>query len=154
MIKDIKFELFEQKDKEEIFKIMRIFYSSPFLINKPSDRVIKNDIEACLNKDIPLEGYKVVYENEIVGYFMLSFSYSTEFGCMCVWFEDLYLREEFRNKHIGTKIFDFVFAKYPKDKYRIRLEVEKNNIRAIGLYTKCGFKENKYIHMDSNPKYE
>ena len=61
--------------------------------------------------------------------------------------------EEYRNKHIATKLMDYMF----KNNLYINsysLEVNVNNIAAINLYKKYGFKQeairkNYYVNEDA-----
>ena len=65
---------------------------------------------------------------------------------MVLLIEELYIKEEYRNHGIGTKVLDFLKEEY-KDYRRIRLEVEKNNLRALKLYKKIGFDNLEYLQM-------
>lgn len=76
---------------------------------------------------------------------MLAKSYSTEFGKNCIWIEDLYLLPNARDSGIGKAFFAFLREKYPDEV--LRLEAEKENVRAIALYEKCGFEELPYTEM-------
>ena len=58
---------------------------------------------------------------------MVAKSYSTEYGGMCVWVEDLYMKEEARGLGIGTAFFRFLDEKYKDQAVRFRLEVEEDN---------------------------
>ncbi len=83
--------------------------------------------------------------NKYSGYAMLAKSFSTEFGKNCIWIEDLYIVPSARSRGIGRAFFDFVRKKYPD--CVLRLEVEKENVRAIALYEKCGYKTLPYSEM-------
>ena len=81
----------------------------------------------------------------IVGYAMLAKSFSTEFGKPCIWIEDLYLIPRYRHRGVGSKFFAFTESKYPDALFR--LEAERNNLSAIGVYKKNGFTELPYLEM-------
>lgn len=149
---NLKFELINENDFDDIFKMMRDFYSSPAVINKIEDAIIIRDIKSCIDKSINLQGYKVIFEDNLSGYFMLTESYSTEFGCKCIWIEDIYIKENYRHRGIGTEIFKYIKKLYPVGEYRLRLEVEKNNTNAKKLYTKSGFELTEYDLMEISPK--
>lgn len=83
--------------------------------------------------------------NKYSGYAMLAKSFSTEFGKNCIWIEDLYVLPSARSHGIGRAFFEFVRKKYPD--CVLRLEVEKENVRAIALYEKCGYKTLPYSEM-------
>jgi ribosomal protein S18 acetylase RimI-like enzyme len=76
---------------------------------------------------------------------MVAKSYSTEFGKPCIWIEDLYLKEPYRHKGIGSGVLQFIIEQFPGCVYR--LEVEEENAPAVHTYRKNGFREMPYIEM-------
>ena len=134
-----------QEDRETLVNMMKEFYSSPAVFTNGSREIFSSSISACINKSPYLDGYVFEFDNKIVGYGMIAKSFSTEFGKPCYWIEDLYLLSDFRGKKIGTQFFDFVFNNYTDGIFR--LEVEKENEKAIALYKKCGFSYLPYLEM-------
>ena len=105
-----------------------------------SDTFKKEIIQISDKKDIleeenPFSKYLVyIYENNVIAfcyyyeiYDKLEISY-------------IFVKEEFRNKKIASKLIKYLIENN-KDKYNITLEVKKDNINAIKLYKKFGFKE-------------
>ena len=137
-----------QDDKDEVINMMEVFYSSEAVYTNGSKDIFENDFYACISDNPFIEGYIFVNKNYITGYAMVVKSFSTEFGKPCIWIEDLYIKEEYRGQKIGTMFFDFIQNKY-KD-VLLRLEVEDDNIAAIGLYKKCGFEVLPYQEMMKN----
>ena len=76
---------------------------------------------------------------------MVSKGFSTEAGKVCIRIEDLYVKSEYRGLGLGGKFFDFLEKKYPDTV--IKLEVDKENERAIKLYEKCGYQNLPYFVM-------
>ena len=128
----------------EVLKMMRVFYDSPAVLHTSSDEVLKNDIEACIGDCPYLDGYVFVEGGVIAGYSMVSKSFTTEYGGICAWIEDLYIREEFRRQGIAKKFFKALPGLYP-DIVRFKLEVEPENERAIETYKNCGY---SLLHYD------
>ena len=147
-----KITKFKEKDKEPIKVLIKELYFSPAVLHKPSEQIIENIVNACLDKKTNVIGYKLVYKQIIVGYFILAKSFSTEYGVECIWLEDLFIKEEYRNKGFGKIAFDYIQNKYTNKGIRLRLEVEENNYKAINFYTRNGMIKNKYIVMEINPK--
>lgn len=138
------------EDKESVTEMMRVFYASEAVLSNGSDEIFINDIENCVNDSPYLEGY-VFEETEtgkIQGYAMVAKSFSTEFGKPCMWIEDLYIKDEYRGIGLGSRFLNYIQEKYSDS--IIRLEVEKENTRAIRVYEKCGFLELPYMEMKSN----
>lgn len=99
----------------------------------------------CIADNSYLEGFVVENESEIIGYTMIAKSFSTEFGKMCIWIEDLYLKDNYRKMGIGKKFMEFISNNY-KDCI-FKLEVEKENQNAFKLYKKNGFEILPYLEM-------
>ena len=84
----------------------------------------------------PYRKYYVYSEGEDVGYIVIDIIYDR------AEIVDVFVKEEFRNRKIGTNMLEYVI-KLIKDLnlVNITLEVRANNIYAIKLYEKFGFKE-------------
>ena len=132
---------------EEVLKMMRIFYDSPAVLHTSSDNVLRNDIDACIGDCPYLDGYVFVEDGVIAGYSMVSKSFTTEYGGICAWIEDLYVKEEFRRRGISKEFFEELSGMYP-DIVRFKLEVEPENERAIETYKKCGYDKLHYDIME------
>ena len=137
----------ENKDRQDVFSMMRKFYDSPAIITKSSDDVLMKDISDCIS-DMPfIEGYVFEINNKIVGYSMIAKSYSTEFGGICIWIEDLYIDSDYRHKGIATDFFKYIESIYNKSAVRYRLEVELENENAVSAYKKNGYSVLPYVQM-------
>lgn len=137
----------EKKDTKYVFKMMREFYNSPAVITKSPDEILKKDIADCIG-DMPfIEGYVFEENNTIIGYSMIAKSYSTEFGGICIWIEDIYIEPEHRRKGISTRFFKYIEKVYGNIAVRYRLEAEEENKSAVLSYKKNGFSVLPYIQM-------
>ena len=132
-------------DREAVLEMMRTFYASPAVLSNGSEEIFLNDIENCINGNPYLEGYIIEDSTAIQGYAMIAKSFSTEFGRQCIWIEDLYIKSECRGLGAGKMLIDFITQKYTDCIFR--LEVEKENERAVKLYEKCGFELLPYMEM-------
>lgn len=137
--------LMERCDKSEVIKMMRTFYASDAVMTNGSEEIFDADIEGCLGDSPYIEGYVFEENGEIQGYGMLAKSFSTEFGKPCIWIEDIYVKDAYRSLGIGSAFLRFVEERYPDTV--LRLEVEKENERALNVYKKCGFYELPYMEM-------
>ena len=136
----------KQIDAEEVFQMMRVFYDSPAVFHTSSDAVLRKDIEDCIGKMPFVDGYVFEEDGILLGYAMTTPSYTTEYGGLCIWLEDLYIKPEYRHMGIGTKFFDFMEQTYP-DAVRYKLEVEQKNEKAIAAYKKNGYGISPYFEM-------
>ena len=141
----IKIRKMIREDKEIIIDMMRVFYASPAVLSNGSEEIFEADVENCVNESPYLEGFVFEEKGEILGYGMIAKSFSTEFGCPCIWIEDIYLKEDYRGLGVGSRFFSLIEEKYPM--HILRLEAEEENERAIAVYKKNGFDVMPYLEM-------
>ena len=135
----------EEKDRSAVLEMMRVFYASPAVLSNGSEEIFQNDIENCVNNSPYAEGFVVEEDGQVQGYAMVAKSYSTEFGKPCIWIEDLYLKEPYRGKGLGSRMLQFITEQFPGSIFR--LEVEEENAHAIATYQKNGFDVLPYMEM-------
>lgn len=141
MIRDVIYS-----DKDEILNMMKDFYSSPAVLHSVDESNFVNTFKMATDKSPYVRILISENENEITGYCQLSISYSNEVGGICIFIEELMIKDKFQNTGLGTEFLKFVFSSYPEAK-RFRLEVTKENERAFHLYKKMGFEVLPYIQM-------
>lgn len=130
---------------EQVVSMMRTFYASPAVFTNGSEEIFQRDVEECVGDSPFASGYLLQRDGEIAGYAMLAFGYSTEFGKRTVWIEDIYVKDSFRSAGIGSVFLKFIQEKFSD--YLLRLEVERENVRAVHVYRKAGFEELPYVEM-------
>lgn len=85
--------------------------------------------------DSPFSREVIYMTNDIIiGYLSYSVMYEK------AEINNIYVSEQYRSQGIGSKLLDYLVKKC-KICENITLEVRKNNINAISLYKKYGFKE-------------
>lgn len=137
----------EAKDTGEVLEMMRVFYDSPAVLHEVSEEALRCNVEACVGDNPFIEGY-VFWQNEkTAGYGMLAKSFSTEFGGVCIWVEDIYLKPEYRGSGIGRQFLNYVEEQYQGKAVLLKLEVEESNAGAVAVYKKCGYVELPYMEM-------
>lgn len=142
------FREIKPEDRDYLLAMMMELYMSPAVIHKPNVDLLMRDIDACFDIDIPLTCYVFTLDESIIGYSMIVKSFSTEYGLPCIWIEDLFIKSKYRNRGIGREYFSFIKNKYPINKYRIRLEVAKDNVRANRFYENMGMSDIEYIQKE------
>ena len=136
----------QQKDTEEVFAMMRVFYDSPAVFHTSSDQILRQDIADCVS-DMPLiDGFVFEDQGQLAGYAMTALNYTTEYGGISVWLEDLYIKPEYRGRGLSSRFFRHMEQCYPQA-VRFKLEVEKENEIAIAAYQKNGYGISPYIEM-------
>jgi ribosomal protein S18 acetylase RimI-like enzyme len=75
-----------------------------------------------------------------IGYVVLIFSYSLEYGGRSACIDELYLQPAYRGKNIGTQALQFMESICRSHSIQLlQLEVQFNNPRAQALYSRLGF---------------
>lgn len=136
---------FEEKDIVEYKKMSAEFYSSDAVLHNIPSCYIDAFIEEALKSDEYCGCYMIESGGELAGYAVTAKTFSQEAGGIVLWLEELYIKEKFRGKGLGSEFFAYIL-KTPKVK-RFRLEYEKDNLRAEKLYKKLGFSELPYRQM-------
>ncbi len=88
-----------------------------------------------------------------IGFLILAFMFSFEFGGRIAFLDELYLGDKARGKGYGKYAVNFVKAYAAgNDLKAIFLEVEHHNERAAGLYEASGFKDHHRRLMIYRPE--
>ena len=125
------------------------FYSSKAVAHNIDVKIIEATFNAAVSKSPFIRAFMIEDDNKPVGFGLVSFSHATEVGGLTVLLEDLYLSESCRGKGFGSMFLKFIEREYPSAK-RFRLEVSKENTRAIDLYRKLGYEILEYVQMVKN----
>lgn len=90
----------------------------------------------------------LITADEVIGYTIIVYWWSNEFGGLVAILDELYIKPEFRNRHYGTRtIRDLQAMAADRGVKRMILEVDKGNDRAKRLYESLGFKATGRHHL-------
>ena len=82
----------------------------------------------------------ILIEEKVIGYFALTYAFSLEFGGRNALLDEIYIREKFRRKGIGTRAINFIFEQCKlNDIHAVHLQVLNFNDDAKRLYERNGF---------------
>ncbi len=75
-----------------------------------------------------------------IGYLVLAFGYSLEFGGRDAFIDEFFIMEEYRGKGIGKAVLEHAQKVAKKQRVNaLHLEVTKHNSAVIGFYRRAGF---------------
>ncbi len=134
-----------QSDKQEYIKMVTEFYSSDAVIKPIPEKNIEATFSELMQSDVYAEGFIIESNGQTAGYALLAKTFSQEAGGLCVWIEELFIKNKFRGKGLGKEFFEFLFKSRPAARYR--LEIEPENEVAVALYKKKGFGFFEYGQM-------
>ena len=127
------FKTLEISDIEVITQMMQDFYA---IDNYPMDvEVAKKLFQEFISNEHLGKSWLIYSENEIVGYIILTFIFSFEYGGKIAFVDELFIKETARGKGIGKEAIQFIQAEVPKLSLKLLyLEVEPHNENAQKLY--------------------
>jgi diamine N-acetyltransferase len=84
----------------------------------------------------------IYYQDNLIGYVVITFGFSLEFGGRDAFVDEVYLREPFRGMGVGTEIIEFLKGVCQENDIKaLHLEVGKENNDAYRFYLKVGFED-------------
>ena len=143
------FKLLEIVDIEIITQMMRDFY---VIDNYPMDvEVAKTLFQEFISNEHLGKSWLIYSENEVVGYIILTFIFSFEYGGKIAFVDELFIKETARGKGFGKEAIQFIQQEVPKLSLKLLyLEVEPHNENAQKLYLAHDFE----IHNRKLMKYK
>ena len=146
MENEIQIRRMRPSDKPEVLRMMRVFYDSPAVDHTAPDETLARDFDDAVG-DMPyLEGFILERAGQTAGYAMTAISYTTEYGGICIWLEDLYVAPAHRGCGAAGALLAFLETQYP-DAVRFKLEVEPENETAVRCYARRGYGLSPYSLM-------
>jgi len=145
----ISFKPLEIADISIITQMMQDFYA---IDNYPMDvEVTKTLFQEFISNEHLGKSWLIYSENKIVGYIILTFIFSFEYGGKIAFVDELFIKETARGKGIGREAIQFIQAELPKLSLKLLyLEVEPHNENAQKLYLAHDF----VIHNRKLMKYK
>ena len=143
------FKPLEIADIEIITQMMQDFYA---IDNYPMDiEVTKNLFQEFISNEHLGKSWLIYSESEIVGYIILTFIFSFEYGGKIAFVDELFIKETARGKGIGKEAIQFIQREVPKLSLKLLyLEVEPHNENAQKLYLAHDFE----LHNRKLMKYK
>mgnify|MGYP003621378905 FL=1 len=143
------FKPLEITDISTITQMMQDFYA---IDNYPMDvEVAKTLFQEFISNEHLGKSWLIYSENEIVGYIILTFIFSFEYGGKIAFVDELFIKETARGKGIGKEAIQFIQREVPKLSLKLLyLEVEPHNENAQKLYLAHDFE----LHNRKLMKYK
>ena len=143
------FKPLEIVDIEIITQMMQDFYA---IDNYPMDfEVAKTLFQEFISNEHLGKSWLIYSENEIVGYIILTFIFSFEYGGKIAFVDELFIKETARGKGFGKEAIQFIQSEVSKLSLKLLyLEVEPHNENAQKLYLAHDFE----LHNRKLMKYK
>lgn len=134
-----------QTDREIYKQMAAEFYSSDAVSHRIPDEYFETAFTAAIEGNPCIDIYILEYNGEIAGYSAIANTFTTEGGGKTVWLDELYIREKYRGRGLGSELIDRL--KSDGTVKRIRLEITPENEKAKRLYKSKGFEECDYKQL-------
>ncbi|MDD6919658.1 MAG: GNAT family N-acetyltransferase [Eubacteriales bacterium] len=132
-------------DKQYFIHSSIEFYNSPAVLHDIDTKYHEDTFDELMNYSKYIDCYIFKVDKTYAGYALLNKTYSREAGGIVIWIEELFVEKEFRSKKIGSEFLRWLENNIPAKRYR--LEVEKDNIKAISLYKHLGYTQLPYLQL-------
>ncbi len=124
---------------EPMVKEFWLFEQIPF----SSDSALKVWQNAWLHPEF-VRGWLLEFESQVVGYVVLTFGFSLEYGGLDAYVDELFVKPEFRGCGFASQALGFLALECQKlNIVALHLEVDADNHNAKALYAKHGFASTK-----------
>ena len=131
----------EEKDFALYMELAGEFYHSPAVMHPIPEQYMENTFREAMRSDDYIILRILEVDGAAAGYAILSRSFSPESGSPICWIEELYIREAFRGRGIGTEFFAAVRQEFPG--VRLRLEGADDGADGAGELLVFGFLHEK-----------
>ncbi len=97
----------------------------------------------------PEKGRILVFETDggLIGYTILVFFWSNEFGSDVIEIDELFVQEDYRSRGISTAFFSWLTKEYESKSAVFGLQTTPANVRAATLYQRLGFVRSQNNHF-------
>ena len=106
---------------------------------------IKKTIQHAFDYPEKLSIYLFLVNQQLVGYSIIVYYWSNEYGGNIITFDEIYTNSAFRQQGIASKFIDFI--SFQENIVGLQLEVEPSNHKAMAFYKKLGFEFDRNQHF-------
>jgi len=141
MTTEVSYRAALSSDSDTLLQLMRALQQDdPWSVPFREEQVRETVNELLVN---PSRGrvYLILEAEVAIGYLVLSFDFSLEYGGINAWIDEFFVRPDLRGQGIGSKTLEFAAQAAREHGARVlHLEVNRGN-RAIRLYRRHGFED-------------
>lgn len=144
----LTFRSYQQEDYDDLETMIFELYADDkaTTMGSMSSENVKKTIDR-LGKSSDLDILIFTIEDQIVGYALLTWFWSNEFGGRMLLIDELLVKESFRNQGIATRFFENLFSEKRYGEVGYLLEVGVQKKKTAQYYERMGFQSFKTKHL-------
>lgn len=142
---ETEFRLYKNKDYNDLIEMIRSLYREDPEGESIDEEKMKRTIEKYRSDPEQVMIYLLQRKKVNIGYAILVYYWSNEYGGNIITIDELYVREEYRNQGVATEFF--YFLERMENKVALQLETTPSNRRAFQYYQRLGFVPGGNIHL-------
>lgn len=140
-----EFRLYREQDYADLREMIISLY-----LEDPEGEPIDEDKILCTVAEFRKNPEKVsIYlfqkDGDAIGYAILVYFWSNEYGGNIITIDELYVKEQYRSQGVGSEFF--AFADSMENKTAIQLETTPSNQRVNHYYQRLGFVPSENSHL-------
>lgn len=126
--------------------VFSLYQEDPPTMGMNSEKIQNTFREFTLK---PEKGRIIVFDkdNVVIGYAILVFFWSNEYGGDVIEIDELFVQEDYRGCGVGTAFFQWLKETWSGKAVALSLQATASNDRAVAFYQRMGFRTSPNRHL-------
>ncbi len=142
---DVEYRLYRDNDYKDLLKMIYSLYNEDPEGEPISENKINNTINEYKKNPQKISIYLFKKGDESIGYALLVYFWSNEYGGNILTIDELYVTEKYRSKGIATKFLSHIETF--ENIVALQLETTPSNQRVLEHYKRLGFLPSHNTHL-------
>ena len=142
---NIEYKLYQENDYKDLLKMIFSLYNEDSEGEQISECKINNTINEYEKNPQKISIYLFKKGEENIGYALLIFFWSNEYGGNILTIDELYVVEKYRGKGVATEFLSHIET--IENIVTLQLETTPSNQRAFEYYERLGFLPSQNTHL-------
>ena len=143
---DIRFSAYVENDFRDLKEMVFGLYDEDPEGMPITEEKITKTVNASVSHPEKVQIIMIRGDSAIIGYGIVTFSWSNEYGGDTVNIDELYVKRENRNRRVGSAFIRYILATY-QSAVLFELEITPSNNGALRLYRSHGFETSANTHL-------
>jgi len=134
---DIKLRDYVDADYNEFLEMVGSLYSEDLEGQPMNGAKVNSTINECKKNPQKVRIIIFLNDHDIIGYSILVYYWSNEYGGDIVFVDELYVKVDYRSRGVGAHFLSYI--EKMDNIVAIQLEANSSNKRVVNYYTRLGF---------------